>query len=106
MPAVGTTSRTGRRPLENLRAPYSQASTRHESEFERLDFATAKARLMLGCYRKGEANDPQTYATAVAAMLAQYPEEVIEAVTSPLSGLPSRTDFMPTLKELKEACEA
>jgi len=91
--------------MDKLEAPFSNPSTQPESELEHLDFATERARIMLGCYRKGEANDPETYSTAVAALLAQYDRGVILEVTHPLSGLPSQTDFMPTLKELKGACE-
>lgn len=91
--------------MENLKMESSQPSMTPESELDHLDYATERARVMLGCYRKGEANDPQMYSSAVAAMLANYPREVIDQVTHPLMGLPSRTDFMPTLKELKSALE-
>jgi hypothetical protein len=92
--------------MDHLETPqFSNPSTTHESELDHLDFAAERARIMLGCYRKGEANDPATYSTAVAALLAQYEREVIQEVTHPLSGLPSQTDFMPTLRELKGACE-
>lgn len=91
--------------MDRLRAPSSTPSMTSEDDLQHLDYATERARIMLGCYRKGEANDPQMYATAVSALLAQYSRYVIEQVTHPLLGLPSKTDFMPTLKELKAACE-
>lgn len=91
--------------MENLEMPSSAPSTPTEDELQHLDYATERARVMLGCYRKGEANDPQMYSTAVSALLARYTKYVIEQVTHPLAGLPSRTDFMPTLKELKAACD-
>jgi hypothetical protein len=61
---------------------------------------------MFGCYRKGEANDPETYVAAITANLARYPEDVIRAVTHPASGLPIQTDFLPTVAEVCRACEA
>ena len=91
--------------MEHLEAQSFNRSTTPEQDLEHLEFATDRARIMLGCYRKGEANDPQTYSTAVAGLLAQYEREVILEVTHPLNGMPSQTDFMPTLKELKGACE-
>jgi hypothetical protein len=91
--------------MEPLRARSSAPSTTTEEGLQHLDFATERARIMLGCYRKGEANDPQMYSTAVSALLAQYSQYVIEQVTHPMTGIPSKTDFMPTLKELKAACE-
>jgi hypothetical protein len=60
--------------------------------------------LLLGCYRTGEANDPDTYVAAVTAVLARYPEEVITSVTHPVTGLPSKKSWLPTVKEVSEAC--
>ena len=60
---------------------------------------------MFGCYRKGDANDPDTYVAAITATLARYPEDVIRDVTNPASGLPIRKDFLPTVKDVFEACE-
>lgn len=60
---------------------------------------------MFGCYRKAEANDPVTYSAAVTAVLAEYSEEVIAHVTHPVRGLASRSKFLPTIAEVKEACE-
>lgn len=91
--------------MEKLETQFSTASTEPETSLEHLEFATERARIMLGCYRKGEANDPALYGKAVAALLSQYGQNVIYEVTNPLTGLPSKTDFMPTLKELKFACE-
>jgi hypothetical protein len=61
---------------------------------------------MFGCYRKGDANDPETYVAAITATLARYPEDVIRDVTHPASGLPIKQDFLPTVRETFLACEA
>lgn len=68
-------------------------------------YAAKRARLLFGCYRKGDANDPDTYVAAITAVLSRYPEEVIKAVTHPAKGLPIRTNFLPTVREVHEACE-
>ncbi len=60
---------------------------------------------MFGCYRKGDANDPDAYVGAVAAVLSEYPAETIKFVTDPRTGIPSRVDWMPTVGEIKRACE-
>ena len=60
---------------------------------------------MFGCYRKGDANDPETYVAAITATLARYPEDVIISVTHPATGLPSQKSFLPTVKEVFDACE-
>lgn len=61
---------------------------------------------MFGCFRKGEANDPETYVAAVTSTLARYPESIIVAVTHPSSGLPISSNFLPSVKEVFDACEA
>ena len=60
---------------------------------------------MLGCFRKGEANDPETYVAALTAVLSEYPEDIIIAVTHPAKGLPIAKDFLPSVHEVHEACE-
>jgi hypothetical protein len=69
------------------------------------EYATERARLLLGCYRRGEANDPDTYVAAIAAVLATYPDETICYVTHPITGIPSKVGFLPTVKEIRDACE-
>lgn len=72
---------------------------------EHLRFAAERARLLFGCYRKGEANDPETYAAALAAILAEYPREVIVKVTDPRVGLARTNKFIPSVAEVSEACD-
>lgn len=64
-----------------------------------------RAKLMCACYRKGEASDPELYGAAVAAVLADYSADVVEYVTDPRTGLPSKQQWLPTIKEIKEACD-
>ena len=68
--------------------------------------AKAGAARLLGCYRSGDAHDPETYIAAVVAVLAAYPAEVIRAVTEPASGIASTVKWLPAIAEIKEACEA
>jgi hypothetical protein len=67
--------------------------------------ATERANILFGCYRSGEANDPAIYAAAVAAVLADYPAEVVRRVTDPRSGLPRRVKWLPTVSEVAAACD-
>lgn len=68
-------------------------------------YAAKRALLLFGCYRKGDANDPDTYTAAVTAVLSRYPEDVIKAVTHPAKGLPIKSKFLPNVAEVFEACE-
>ena len=67
--------------------------------------ASYRAQLLLGCYRKTDAADPEVYATAVTATLARYSEGVAATVTDPRTGLPATMKFLPTVAEIHEACE-
>ena len=69
------------------------------------EYATDRARLLVGCYRTGDANDPATYVAAIAATLARYSEAIITSVTHPVTGLPSKKSWLPTVKEVFDACE-
>lgn len=66
---------------------------------------------MFGCYRRDEAADPDTFVAAVTMVLAHYPAEVVDAVTDPYAGIPSRKNAkgysgLPDVADVKEACEA
>ncbi len=60
---------------------------------------------MFGCYRKSEASDPEIYAAATAAVLSEYSREVVDYVTDPRTGLPSRLKWLPSVFEVREACD-
>lgn len=65
---------------------------------------------MFGCYRKGDANDADTFVKAVSLVLSHYSAEVVRDVTDPFAGLPSRKkdngySGMPDVADVKEACE-
>lgn len=71
--------------------------------------------MLFGQYRKGDANDPQTYVASIAAILAEYPAETIRHVTDPRTGIAGnpRPDpgtgrvwtGMPNPGDVKLACE-
>jgi hypothetical protein len=60
---------------------------------------------MFGCYRRDDAHDPDTYAAAISAVLAEYPESVVRYVTDPRTGIPRKLKFLPSVAEVAEACD-
>jgi hypothetical protein len=61
---------------------------------------------MLSCYRKDETHNPEIYSSAVSAVLADgYSREIVDYVTDPRTGLPSRNKFLPSVAEVREACD-
>jgi hypothetical protein len=63
-------------------------------------------RVLFGCYRKGDANDPETYTAAIAAILTEYPPEVIRIATDPRTGIARKSKWMPNPAEMAEECDA
>lgn len=71
---------------------------------------------MFGQYRRGDANDPDTYVASVAAVLSGYPPETIKYVTDPRTGMASNPKRdpktgqtwtgLPDVADVKLACEA
>jgi len=61
--------------------------------------------MLFGCYPRNEANDPEIFITAATALLASYPEIVVERVCDPVRGLPAKNKFLPAIAEIREACE-
>lgn len=60
---------------------------------------------MFACWRKVDASDPETFITAVAAVLSGYPEHVVHLVTDPRTGLPGKQQFPPSAFEVRQECE-
>lgn len=77
-----------------------------ETSREQLATSAKYAKLLLGCYRVGEANDPETYTRAIVLVFSAFPEDIMRMVCDPRSGLPSRVNWLPTPKEVRDACEA
>lgn len=87
-------------PLTGSLSEYEGSTNQRQAEY-----ATERARLLFGCYRRGDANDPDTYAAAVAAVLSEYSADCIRSVTDPRTGIQSTSQFLPTVAEVKAACE-
>lgn len=67
--------------------------------------AAALATLLFGCYRASEANDPEAFMAAAAATLSRYPTQVVIDVCDPIRGLPSRDKWLPSIAEIRMACD-
>ena len=67
-------------------------------------YCLSRTKVLFSCYRKDEAHDPETYCSAVAATLSEFPRQVVEYVTDPRTGLPSRSKFLPNVAEVRAAC--
>ena len=95
-------------PFNRLPGNFTKASLQKWQMSARASAAlsTHRATILLGCYRKGDAADPDTYVAAIAATLSSFSEEIVHRVTDPVNGLPSQSQFLPTVKEVHDACAA
>lgn len=76
------------------------STTQHQA-----NYAAERAKLLFGSYRKGDANDPDTYVMAITAILSEYEPAVIKRVTDPRLGIARKSKWMPNPAELSEACD-
>src|SRR5690348_11532372 len=69
-------------------------------------YAAERAALLLGCYRKGDAENPDTYTAAIAAVLSEYPTDIIRRATDPRTGIAGKSKWLPSVAEVRDFCEA
>lgn len=67
--------------------------------------AEAVAVLILGSYRGGEVQDAAIYVRATAAVLTGYSEKIVRKAFDPKNGLQTRQKWLPTVSEVRDACE-
>jgi hypothetical protein len=92
---------------ENFTSRPSRLSS-HSTSPHHVAYATERARMLFGCYRRGDANDPETYVRAVGAVLSMFDADLIREVTDPRTGIMTTEKFMtfmPNAGELKVYCD-
>ena len=67
--------------------------------------ATQRAHLLMACYRKDDATNPEIYAAALTSVLCCYSEEIVRHVTDPRTGIASRDKWLPSIAEVRAACD-
>ena len=65
--------------------------------------AAGLATRMLSCYRASEASDPDVFIAEAASVMCGYPEDVVQRVSY---GMPSKSKWLPSIAEIREACDA
>lgn len=88
-------------------APSPTASQMPElaSDLARQAYATRKAGHLLNLYRKGDAQDPETYVAGLAAVLSEYDPAVVDYVCDPRTGIARRLKWLPTIAEIADECD-
>ena len=71
-------------------------------------YATERAKILFGSYRRGDANDPEIYVASIARVLSSFDADLMREVTDPLTGIQTsekHMTFMPNAGELKRYCD-
>src|SRR3972149_3077313 len=94
--------------MEHVKPPTEMLSNKpldgSQTTLNRTTEAKKYARLLLGCYRVGDANDPEVYISAVVTVLSRYPIEIMRMACAPNDGLPSKLKWLPTVAEVSTEC--
>jgi hypothetical protein len=61
--------------------------------------------MLLSAYRRDDYADPDSFVAQLGMVLGEYPDEIVDYVTDPLTGIQRRQKFPPNLQEVVEACE-
>jgi hypothetical protein len=68
--------------------------------------AAGYAARLVNFYPAREVHDARTYIIGITALMAAYPRDFVKRVCNPVTGLPSRLKFLPTIAEVREALDA
>lgn len=77
-----------------------------DSALSRETYCLRAVRVMYACWRKSDAFDPEIFAAGAASVLAEYSLDIVDLICDPRTGLPSRLQFPPTIKEIRDSCDS
>lgn len=63
-------------------------------------------RRFFGSFRKAEADDPETFTAGCTRLFTAYAPEVVLYVVDPVTGLPGRSEWLPSIAKVKEALDS
>lgn len=72
---------------------------------ERLDWLTTRVNLFFGSFRKADADDPETFHAGCTRLFSAYPQEVVDFVIDPVTGLSGCVEWLPPLARVKQALD-
>jgi hypothetical protein len=73
---------------------------------DRSTWVGSRAQMVFGAYRRDDFADPENFSVQLGMILERYDDQVIEHVTSPLTGIQRKCKFPPSIAEIVEACDA
>lgn len=62
--------------------------------------------LFFGSFRKADADDPETFTAGCLRLFTAYPPAAVQFVVDPVTGLVGRSEWLPSMKAIRDALEA
>jgi hypothetical protein len=72
---------------------------------EQATWITNQVSRFCGSFRKADADNPEVFTVGYARLFASYPEDIVSYVTDPLTGLPGKSEWLPSLRAVKAALD-
>jgi hypothetical protein len=72
---------------------------------ERATWITAQVNLFFGSFRRADADNPEVFTVGCARLFADYAPEIVAHVVDPLTGLPGKSEWLPSLRAVKAALD-
>lgn len=101
-------SEAHRQRASDLSKDYEAVRSQYRLDPAPLIFCAERAKLLLGSYRRNDANDPDVYVQAITLVLSEFPKAVVEYATDPRSGIQATEQFRsfpPNSGELRAFCQ-
>jgi hypothetical protein len=83
----------------------AKATSPAQAALDRSNWIRGCAQRILSSYRRDDFADPDSYAVQLGMVLERYDDKVIEAVTSPVTGIQRTCKWPPSIAEFVEFAE-
>jgi hypothetical protein len=91
--------------LQKIEASLQQLIEQPSVSREHMTWATSQAKLFFGSFRKADADNPEAFSAGCLRLFTAYDSEVVRYVVDPVTGLPGRSVWLPSLSEVKSALD-
>lgn len=92
--------------LQKIGASLPQVGGPPQVSREKMAWATKQVNLFFGSFRKADADDPETFTAGCLRLFTAYPAEAVRHVIDPVTGLPGKSEWLPTMRAIKDALDA
>lgn len=91
--------------LQKIEASLRQLAEPPSISREHMAWASNQVNLFFGSFRKADADNPETFTAGCLRLFTAYDSEIVRYVVDPVTGLPGRSVWLPSLSEVKSALD-